>query len=261
MRMYAEEGSVIKTTTLVLLTMRLLRSNRRTAIAIACFQVLVRGRILASRAINNWKLRIPSLLVVLRAALGPAMVLISLRWKSGIPLVICIAMALLSDVFDGVLARRWRVATETLRRWDTRADTFFYICVLTTILLRYPTAMERRWALVAGLVIAEVLQHVFAAIKYGRHASYHSILSKIWGLMLAAATIALLGFGLDNWFLDLAIGWGILCNLQGLVMTLLLPTWQHDVLTLFHAVRLRKKIHRQLVDRIEIKWIDGERFI
>jgi len=259
--MYTEEASVIKTTALVLLTMRLLRSNRRTAIAVAFSHVLVRGRVLASRVVSNGKLQVPALLVVFRAVLGPAMILISLRWKSGIPLVVCIAMALFSDVFDGILARQWGVATESLRRWDTRADTSFYICVLAVILLRYPAAMERRWALIGGLIIAEVLQHVFAAIKYGRHASYHSILSKIWGLMMAAVMIALLGFGLDNWSLDLVLGWGILCNVQGLVMTLLLPTWQHDVLTLFHAVRLRKKINRQPVDRLEIKWVDGERFI
>jgi len=235
---------MIKTSALIVLAVRFLRSNRRTAVALAFSQMLVRGRLLAARTRSNWKLQVPGLLVAFRAALGPIMVLISLRWRIGVPLTVCIAIALLSDVFDGVLARRWGVATDTLRRWDTRADTFFYSCVLAVILLNHPAAIERRWALVAGLIVAEVLQHVFAAVKYGRHASYHSIPSKIWGLMMAAAMIALLGFGLDNWCLDLVIGWGILCNLQGLAMTLLLPTWQHDVLTLFHAVRLRAKIVR-----------------
>ncbi len=238
---------MIKTTTLMLLTLRLLRSNRRTALAVTFSQMLIHGRLLAKRAYSNSKLRIPGLLVAFRAALGPVMVLISLLSKSGLPLTVCIAMALLSDVFDGVLARRWGVATEALRRWDTRADTLFYTCVFAVMLLRYPAAVEQRWVLIVGLIIAEVLQHVFAAIKYGRHASYHSILSKIWGMMMAAAMIALLGFGVNNWFLDLVLGWGILCNLQGLVMTLLLPTWQHDVLTLFHAVRLRRASgHRDL---------------
>jgi hypothetical protein len=58
--------------------------------------------------------------------------------------------------------------------------------------------------------------------------------------------IALLGFGMDkdNWLLDFSIVWGILCNLQGLAMTLLLPVWQRDVPTLFHAVRLRRQLTR-----------------
>jgi hypothetical protein len=87
-----------------------------------------------------------------------------------------------------------------------------------------------------------VVQHVFAAVKYGRHASYHSIISKIWGLMMAGSMIALLGFGVSNWFMDLTIVWGICCNVQGLVMNMLLPTWHRDVPTLFHAIRLRNTV-------------------
>jgi hypothetical protein len=33
--------------------------------------------------------------------------------------------------------------------------------------------------------------------------------------------------------------WGIGCNVQGLIMTLLLETWHRDVPTLFHAIKLR----------------------
>ena len=69
--------------------------------------------------------------------------------------------------------------------------------------MRYPAAFHDRWLMIAGLITAEVIQHVFAAIKYGRHASYHSIMSKIWGLMMAGSMIALLGFGVNNWFMDL----------------------------------------------------------
>jgi hypothetical protein len=86
-----------------------------------------------------------------------------------------------------------------------------------------------------------VIQHVFAAAKYGHHASYHSWLSRLWGLMMATAMIALLGWGIDNWFLDVTISWGILCNAQGLLMSLLLPEWKNDVPTLFHAVKVRRE--------------------
>lgn len=38
--------------------------------------------------------------------------------------------------------------------------------------------------------------------------------SKIWGLMMAGTMIALLGFGVSNWFMDLTIVWGICCNVR-----------------------------------------------
>jgi CDP-diacylglycerol--glycerol-3-phosphate 3-phosphatidyltransferase len=236
---------MIKTTALLFLAWRLLRSPYRAVVkavlsmGMGRVHGLVHGAPPANRVRSRWKRKLPGALVSFRGALGPGLILLSLLPRSGLLLVACIALALLSDVFDGVLARRWQVDTEALRRWDTRADTFFYACVLAVMLLNHPAAIARRSLLLAGLVTAEVVQHVFAALRYGRHASYHSILSKVWGLILAVATMALLGWGVDNRLMDFALAWGILCNLQGLVMTLMLPTWHRDVPTLWHAWRLR----------------------
>jgi CDP-diacylglycerol--glycerol-3-phosphate 3-phosphatidyltransferase len=232
---------MIKTATLMVLAWRFLRSPRRAAVVPAITVWLVEARVLAKRVHSRWRVKLPALLISFRAALGPGVILLSFLSSNRLLLVACVGLALLSDIFDGVLARRWRLDTAAFRRWDTRADTFFYACVLVVVLLRFPAVFERRWPLITALIAAEVAQHLVAIIKYHRHASYHSILSKIWGLLLAAAMIALLGWNVDTWFLDLAIGWGILCNLQGLAMTLLLPTWHRDVLTLFHAWRLRSK--------------------
>jgi phosphatidylglycerophosphate synthase len=233
-----DEG-MITTATLMVLAWRLLRSPRRAAATAAFSRWLVEARLLAKRAHQRGKLQLPALLVSFRAALGPGIICASQISRNGLLLVACVGLALLSDVFDGVLARRWQLDTAALRRWDTRADTFFYACVLVVVLLRRPAALEHRWPLITALIAAEIAQHLVAIIKYRRHASYHSILSKLWGLLLAAAMIALLGWGVDNWFLDLAIAWGIVCNMQGLAMTLLLPVWHRDVPTLFHAWRLR----------------------
>lgn len=234
---------MIKTTTLAILAWRYLRSNRRASMAVAFSQVLIQARMWAKRLHwDSWKLRLPLLFIFFRIGLGPVVITLGLLSARGPWLVACIGLALLSDIFDGGLARLWQIDTEKIRRWDTRADTFFYACVLLTAVLRYPMAFERRWMLLAGLVAVEIFQHAFAAIKFGRHASYHSVLSKIWGLMMASAMCALLGAGMDNWFLDLTLIWGILCNLQGLAMSLMLPCWQRDVPTLFHAVRLRREL-------------------
>lgn len=230
---------MIKTTTLALLTLRICRSNRRASALALVSEVAVKTRLLARRGYDRAKPWLPVLLISLRTALGPMIILLAFVSPKGSLLVGCVGLALLSDVFDGMLARRWHLDTVTLRRWDTRADTFFYACVLGVIWMRYPQALQRRWVLISGLLTAEVIQHVFAAVKYGHHASYHSWLSRIWGLMMAGSVIALLGWQIDNWFLDLTISWGVLCNLQGLAMSLLLPTWHNDVPTLFHACKLR----------------------
>lgn len=163
---------MIKTATLVALGWRYLRSNRRAAAALLISQGLVWVRLQAKRVHTHWKLWLPAILVSFRAMLGLGVIVISQLSRSGFLLASCIVLALLSDVFDGVLARRWHIDTENLRRWDTRADTLFYACVLFVVWLRYPTAIEHRWLLIAGLLTAEAANHVIAIAKFGRHASY-----------------------------------------------------------------------------------------
>src|SRR6266849_4755502 len=194
---------------------------------------------------GHWKWKLPSALVAFRVVLGPVLVLICLQPRSGLLLASGVVLALISDIFDGVLARRWNVDSARLRVADTLADTLFYCCILSVILLRFPGFLQRHWLLLVMLVAAEAGQQAFAFLKFGRNASYHSLLSKFWGLLLATATIALLGFGVDNWLLDVAIVWGIVCNLVGLAMSLMLPMWRPDVLTLGHALRLRRTLQSQ----------------
>jgi CDP-diacylglycerol--glycerol-3-phosphate 3-phosphatidyltransferase len=97
------------------------------------------------------------------------------------------------------------------------------------------------WPLLAVLIALEFIQHVFSLLKFGRLASFHSRLSKIWALLLATALIALLGFGWDK-LLNFAIAWGILCNLEGFAMSFVLPAWQHDVPTLSYAIWMRREM-------------------
>jgi len=193
---------------------------------------------------SHWKYKLPWAMVIARAALAPVVVLISRIRPSGVLLASCVVFALLSDIFDGIIARRWKVATGLLRRCDTIADTIFYAGVILVVLLRYPATVSRVWPLLLAVVALELAQHLFSIVKFHRLASYHSKLSKIWGLLLATAMIALLGFGWDK-LLDLAIAWGILCNLESFAMSFVLPAWHHDVPTLGYAIWMRREIEYQ----------------
>lgn len=190
----------------------------------------------------SWQKYVPWALITLRAALAPGIILISQLSSSEMLLAAIVVLALVSDVYDGLLARRWHVDTPRLRRCDTGADTLFYLAVIVVLAMRYPAIASRMSFLFAALIAVEIGQHAFALFKFRRNASYHSILAKTWGLLLASAVIGLFAFGINNWYLHFAVAWGILCNVEGFIMSLLLPTWQRDVPTLVHAWRLRKEL-------------------
>lgn len=47
--------------------------------------------------------------------------------------VVLIVIALLTDVFDGILARKWNTSTERLRKLDSNIDTIFWLFVTVAI--------------------------------------------------------------------------------------------------------------------------------
>lgn len=190
----------------------------------------------------RWKSAIPWSMVVLRAILGLLAAVAAWRmarpelWLGGI-----IAAASLSDVYDGILARRWGTATASLRLGDSVADTTFYLGVLVAIILRHWPVLQERLGLLTAVLALETLRMGFDWIKFRRFASYHSYVAKLWGISLAAASVALLCFNRGYWLLSLSLVLGILCDLEGLAISLMLHEWTHDVKSLRAALELRRQ--------------------
>lgn len=191
----------------------------------------------------NWPRMIPWSLTGLRAVLGPAVICVA--WLVKAPqfwLGTFILVGFLTDVYDGVLARRWGTATAGLRIADSATDVAFYLFLLAAAVIRHGTVLRERLWWIGVVLLLEGAHFAFSIVKYGRMASYHSYASKAWGFLLALATVALLCFDRAFWLMTLALGWGILCEIEGFAISILLPEWTHDVKTLHHAAGIRRRL-------------------
>lgn len=185
------------------------------------------------------KWRIPWLLAGARAVLGPVMVLGARAQWNGLTLAALVVTALLSDVFDGVLARRWKCDTPAVRLFDSMADIVFYLGCATALWLRYPGILRGLALPIGGVVALEALCLGVSLAKFGKLPSYHSYLAKTWGLVLASALVAsFLTKPTAAWILP-ALALGALANLEGIAMSLIMPVWRQDVKSLAVAWRLR----------------------
>ena len=185
---------------------------------------------------------IPLALTGLRALLAPVVVVLTLDAPDPRAFAACLIVAFLSDVFDGVIARRLGVATPTLRRLDSAADTVFYAaCVLAAWRL-HPTAITDHAGLLMLLVVLEASRYAFDFAKFHREASYHMWSSKIWGLALFTGFFGLLVFGDTTTCVTWAIVVGIVADLEGLAISVVLPRWKSDVPTFLHALRERRAV-------------------
>jgi phosphatidylglycerophosphate synthase len=184
--------------------------------------------------------RIPPLLTALRALLAP--VLLVLAWFHPRPLAIavCLILAFLSDVFDGILARRFNVATPGLRRLDSIADSVFYVGALLAAWHLHPSALREYLPALVVLAVIEVARYVFDLWKFRREAAYHLWSSKLWGICLFIGFFALLVLGRGGIFVAVPIYVGILVDLEGLAVSFVLRAWKSDVPSVVHAWRLRQ---------------------
>src|SRR5580693_9475508 len=127
--------------------------------------------------VNLRKQHIPWMMASARAALGPVLIVGAACSWNGFTLAGIVVGALVSDIYDGVLARRWRCDTAGVRLFDSMADTAFYACVGVALWIGLPQVWRENVGLLAVLLAAETAAFAVALAKFGKPASYHSYLA------------------------------------------------------------------------------------
>ena len=183
---------------------------------------------------------VPAGLIVVRAACGPVLLVAAAVGSSPWLLAGLVTIAFVSDVFDGVIARRLGVSTEGLRRADTIVDAAFYILATLALLLHAPSVIEAHIVGVAVVVSLELGRLVVERMRYGRLASYHMWSAKAWGVTLWLGFCEAFLTGRPGPFMQAAVAMGIVADCEGLAASLVLSTWRHDIRTIWQAVQLER---------------------
>ncbi len=181
---------------------------------------------------------LPSLLVGLRLVIAPFLLVDAWDHQISDWFLVGYVIAVLSDIFDGIIARRLGVSTVKLRQADSWADICLYLCVAASAWLVYPQLILGFKVPLLLATIAQLSLFTICLIKFRKFPSFHTYTAKIWGLTLLIATIGLFGFGYAN-TLWLAIGMCVINSLEEIAMTLILPEWKCDILSIFAAMDLR----------------------
>jgi CDP-diacylglycerol--glycerol-3-phosphate 3-phosphatidyltransferase len=181
---------------------------------------------------------IPKWLVAARVLAAPALLGLALLGAAAWLLEALVSFAFVSDVFDGIIARRLGVATESLRRADTLADTLFYAAAVGALFVRVPAVIRAHRAGILILIALELVRLAVERSKFGRMAAYHLWSAKAWGIALfLGVSEAFLTQRPGPLFLA-GIVVGIASDLEGLAVTLTLSAPHHDVPSLIHARRI-----------------------
>jgi CDP-diacylglycerol--glycerol-3-phosphate 3-phosphatidyltransferase len=180
---------------------------------------------------------LPAALTTYRLLLGPAAILGA--WYHapvGIYAVILIT-GILSDIFDGVIARKLGVATVLLRRYDSTVDLVFYLCILGTATLLHPTAIREHLPAILVILGSELMCILVSLIRFQCMPGTHSYLAKFYGIVLFTCFFLLLVWGISDVIFAVAAGVAVITNGEVVLILLLSPVAPVDITSFTHVLR------------------------
>jgi phosphatidylglycerophosphate synthase len=181
------------------------------------------------------KLNLPNFLTGFRFIAAP--VLLWLAWSGhGVAFMGLLAVAFLTDMLDGMVARMTGQVTQFGATLDSWADVITYLTIALCCWWLWPEIVHRELFYV-GLIIASCLLPALAGIlKFGRFTSYHT-----WGVKIAAASMGLtlyilFLYGLA-WPFRIAAVICILAAIEEIVITWLLPEPESNLRSVWDVLK------------------------
>ncbi|QTD38606.1 CDP-alcohol phosphatidyltransferase family protein [Polaribacter batillariae] len=189
------------------------------------------------------KLNIPQQLILFRFLLAPIILCLAyFIGESSKPIILILMyLGLISDILDGIIARKQEISSEKLRRLDSQTDMVFWLSIGFATWILYPNLIKENSIAIWSILIMEIACYVISYLKFGKETCTHAFLSKIWGLTLLIAFTSLIGFNYAGIPFYLAIIFGLISHIDVILIILILPKWTHDIPSAYHAYLIRKK--------------------
>jgi phosphatidylglycerophosphate synthase len=179
---------------------------------------------------------VPDLLCYARLLLVPVVLALAL---SDLPFyaVIALLAAGITDVLDGIIARRWNIATAYGSRLDSIADTLMEISALGALLLLRPEIITGHALVLGAWIVIEASSILFGWLKFRRLANLHLYLTKAAGVIAYAFVIYTFVAGYNEIFFYVTAALLIVSSLECLVLQLFAPRVDEHMKSIYHAYR------------------------
>lgn len=179
---------------------------------------------------------IPYSLIIFRLLLAPTILLWTWQThQSGWFLVSCLWAAMLSDIFDGIIARKLGVATNALRKWDANVDIVFWLAAGVCIWILNGQLLKDHLYFIIALFVLEPISDLINFMKFRKSGCAHNWLSKTWGILLLLTFSFLLGGSAPLWLFRTCLIVGMISQIDRIIISSLLPGPECDIPSCYHA--------------------------
>jgi phosphatidylglycerophosphate synthase len=188
------------------------------------------------------KYKIPLILIYSRILFAALIILLAVFKIDYYRTVIItlIVLGLLSDIFDGIIARKLNISTQKLRRLDSSIDQIFWVAILVSAYIVSPVFFKTNLVLILIVILLEIACYAISFIKFKKEVATHAIASKIWTLFLFATLLQVIAAGNSIVLFYICFSLGVITRLEIVFILFILKDWTNDVPTVYHAVLIKK---------------------
>jgi CDP-diacylglycerol--glycerol-3-phosphate 3-phosphatidyltransferase len=159
--------------------------------------------------------------------------------SSGGLVLLIMYLGIITDIFDGIIARKLNLSSKNFRLLDTVFDLLFYLSILYFIFsTKYQVIIDNQY-LIAIILTLEASMYCISLARFRKLPSPHAIMSKFWGLYIVIEfTLILLGIKGNHFTIALCAG--LLVHIDRVLIYILLPHWDLDIPSSYHALLIRQ---------------------
>lgn len=158
----------------------------------------------------------------------------------GFLIVFIMFFAIITDIFDGIIARKFGIATERLRILDSNVDLIFWLSTIITLFVLHHHFMIANWLFISILILLELGCYLVSYLKFKRTVATHSILAKFWTITLLAFLIDLALNGSSDLVFKICLILGVISRIEIIIILISLKTWATDIPSLFAVGKLNR---------------------
>lgn len=180
---------------------------------------------------------IPNLLSLSRLLLVPVLIALAF-WRQSDMFLGVLAVSLLTDAFDGYLARKLQQTTSLGARLDSWGDVLTYAAMILGLYWIWPDIFFSQAAYLMVVILSYLVPVALAFRKFGVYPSYHTWAAKAAAVLMAPAFYLLTLTGSDTLF-RMVILFHVLVAFEAMTITAILDKPRSNVRSMFLLNRLK----------------------
>lgn len=151
----------------------------------------------------------------------------------------CLIVALLTDAFDGLIARRLNATSAIGAKLDSLADLAVCLAMPPCAWWLRPDVLKEEAGWIGLALLFYVAAQTAGFLKFRHLPSYHTWIAKIVATVAAIEFVVIFAGG-PGWTLRILAALVTVACLETIIITIVLQEWRTNIPSFWHALKLRK---------------------